>query len=67
MMAAADPRHGKYLTACTIFRGKVAMREVDEQMQNVQDKNKEYFVEWIPNNVQVAHWYVLHLPSELRC
>lgn len=31
------------------------MREVEEQMQNVQVKNSAYFVEWIPNNIQTAH------------
>ena len=54
MMAASDPRHGRYLTIAAIFRGKVSMKEVEEQMQNVQNKNSAYFVEWIPNNVQTA-------------
>ena len=27
------------------------MKEIEEQMQNVQSKNSTYFVEWIPNNV----------------
>lgn len=30
------------------------MKEVEEQMQNVQQKNSAYFVEWIPNNVLTA-------------
>lgn len=30
------------------------MKEVEEQMQNVQNKNSAYFVEWIPNNVLSA-------------
>jgi len=30
------------------------MKEVEEQMQNVQKKNAAYFVEWIPNNVLTA-------------
>ena len=30
------------------------MKEVEEQMQNVQSKNSAYFVEWIPNNVITA-------------
>ena len=30
------------------------MKEVEEQMQNVQSKNSAYFVEWIPNNVMTA-------------
>ena len=54
MMAASDPRHGRYLTVAAVFRGKVAMKEVEEQMQNVQNKNSAYFVEWIPNNVLTA-------------
>merc|ERR1712167_467200 len=39
MMAAADPRHGRYLTVATMFRGRMSMKEVDEQMLNVQNKN----------------------------
>jgi len=54
MMAAADPRHGRYLTVAAIFRGRMSMKEVDEQMLAVQNKNSQYFVEWIPNNVKVA-------------
>jgi tubulin beta len=54
MMAASDPRHGRYLTVAAMFRGKVSMKEVDEQMMNVQHKNSAYFVEWIPNNVKTA-------------
>ena len=30
------------------------MKEVDEQMLNVQNKNSSYFVEWIPNNIKTA-------------
>ncbi|GKA31083.1 tubulin beta-2 chain-like protein [Tanacetum coccineum] len=54
MMCAADPRHGRYLTASAIYRGKMSTKEVDEQMLNVQNKNSSYFVEWIPNNVKSA-------------
>merc|ERR1712123_124570 len=54
MMAACDPRHGRYLTVATMFRGRMSMKEVDEQMLNIQNKNSSYFVEWIPNNVKTA-------------
>ncbi|KAI1733237.1 tubulin/FtsZ family, GTPase domain-containing protein [Ditylenchus destructor] len=54
MMAACDPRQGRYLTVAAIFRGKMSMREVEEQMLAVQTKNQDYFVEWIPNNVKTA-------------
>lgn len=52
MMCASDPRHGRYLTASALFRGKMSTKEVDEQMVNVQRKNSSYFVEWIPNNIK---------------
>ncbi|KAL5011492.1 hypothetical protein ScPMuIL_010043 [Solemya velum] len=54
MMAACDPRHGQYLTVAALFRGRMSMKEVDEQMLNIQNKNSSYFVEWIPNNVKTA-------------
>ena len=54
MMAACDPHHGRYLTCSTLFRGHMSMKEVDEQMLNVQNKNSSYFVEWIPNSTKTA-------------
>nr|CAH7723957.1 unnamed protein product [Callosobruchus chinensis] len=59
MMAACDPRHGRYLTVAAVFRGRMSMKEVDEQMLNIQNKNSSYFVEWIPNNVKTAFWEII--------
>lgn len=42
MMTACDPRHGRYLTVAAIFRGIMSMKEVDEQMLNIQNKNSGY-------------------------
>jgi len=52
MMAACDPRHGRYLTASAMFRGKIPTKEVEEQMLNIKNKNSSYFVEWIPHNIK---------------
>ena len=54
MMTASDPRQGRYLTVAGIFRGRMSMKEVDDQMFAVQNKNSSFFVEWIPNNVKTA-------------
>ncbi|PVV03108.1 hypothetical protein BB560_002425 [Smittium megazygosporum] len=54
MMAASDPRHGRYLAVAAIFRGRVSTNEVENQMLQVQNKNASNFVEWIPNNVKTA-------------
>jgi len=52
MMAACDPRHGRYLTASAMFRGQMSTKEVEDQMLNVRNKNSSYFVEWIPHNIK---------------
>ncbi|KAK7863213.1 hypothetical protein R5R35_003463 [Gryllus longicercus] len=54
MMAACDPRHGRYLTVAAVFRGRMSMKEVDEQVMNMQNKNSTFFVDWIPNNMKTA-------------
>ncbi|XP_042521620.1 tubulin beta chain-like [Dipodomys spectabilis] len=54
MMVACDPRHGRYLTAAAIFRGRMSMMEVDKQIINMQNKNSSYFADWIPDNVKTA-------------
>nr|XP_055119627.1 tubulin beta-8 chain-like isoform X4 [Symphalangus syndactylus] len=60
MMVACDPCHGRYLMAGAIFMGCMPMREVDEQMLNIQNKNSSYFApsrlaaDWLPNNVKTA-------------
>jgi tubulin beta len=50
VMCAVDPRRGKYLTAATLFRGRVSSQEVEYQTQNIMHKNASSFVNWIPSN-----------------
>lgn len=45
MMAATDPRDGKYLTVSAYFRGRnVSSRDVEDAMAAVQSKNNSFFV-----------------------
>ena len=34
MMAACDPRHGRYLTVAAMFRGRMSMKEVENTVNN---------------------------------
>ncbi|XP_045623596.1 tubulin beta-1 chain isoform X2 [Procambarus clarkii] len=54
MMVACNPGNGRYLTVAAMFRGRMSMKEVDEQMVSMQNKRASNFVEWIPNNVKTA-------------
>ena len=44
----------QYLMVYVVFCGLISMKEVDEQMFNVQNKARSYSLEWIPNNVKMA-------------
>jgi tubulin beta len=52
MMAATNPRSGRYLTAAITFRGKVPTKDVDDQLLKLQQKSTDMFVDWIPNNIK---------------
>eukprot|EP01054_Gregarina_sp_Poly1_P000265 Gregarina_sp_Poly_1__264@NODE_1064_length_5198_cov_154_646658_g739_i0_p2_GENE_NODE_1064_length_5198_cov_154_646658_g739_i0NODE_1064_length_5198_cov_154_646658_g739_i0_p2_ORF_typecomplete_len441_score42_66Tubulin/PF00091_25/7_5e92Tubulin_C/PF03953_17/9e48Tubulin_3/PF14881_6/1_7e08Misat_Tub_SegII/PF10644_9/1_2e05Tubulin_2/PF13809_6/0_0036_NODE_1064_length_5198_cov_154_646658_g739_i01511473 len=54
MMCASDPRHGRYLTACVLFRGRMSTKDVDVEMCRVQSRMSSSFVEWIPCNIKTA-------------
>ena len=54
MMIDCDPHHGHCLVASALFRGHMSMKDVEKQMQNVQNKNSNYFVDWVPNNVKTS-------------
>jgi len=52
MMAACDPRKGKYLTASVLFRGAISTNDVEDQIIKAHQKNNALFVPWIPNNIK---------------
>ena len=53
MMAAYGLCHGCYLTVAIVLRSCMSMKEVDEQMLNVQNKSS-YSVQWMANIVKTA-------------
>ncbi|GMP48560.1 hypothetical protein CsSME_00015872 [Camellia sinensis var. sinensis] len=65
MMCAAVPRHGRYLTASAMFRGKMSTKEVDEQMINVP---RAVFVDLEPtviDEVRTGTYRQLFHPEQL--
>ena len=52
MMAAINPKGGRYLTSAITFRGKVSTKEVDDHLFKLQKKSSDMFVDWIPNNIK---------------
>lgn len=54
MMCAADPRYGKYLTCACMFRGKLSMLDIEEEIVKLTNRNSSSFVDWIPNNIMTS-------------
>merc|ERR1712173_502186 len=48
------PDDGKYLAGSFVFRGGMQTQEVDDQIEQLQTKQADDFVEWIPNNLKTS-------------
>jgi tubulin beta len=51
-LSNVKPDDGKYLAVSFVFRGNVTSSDVDESMDELQKKNGDEYVEWIPNNIK---------------
>ena len=43
MMTACNPLHGRYLTVASVYRGKMSMKDVEDQTLQYQTKMSRYF------------------------
>lgn len=46
------PDDGKYLAVSLVYRGAMTTQDVDDNVEKLQTKQAEDFVEWIPNNIK---------------
>jgi len=48
MMAKCDPRHGKYMACCLMFRGDIVPKDVTAAVATMKGKRTIQFVDWCP-------------------
>jgi len=48
MMAKCDPRHGKYMAVCLMYRGDVVPKDVNAAVATIKTKRTIQFVDWSP-------------------
>ena len=48
MMAKCDPRHGKYMACCLMYRGDVVPKDVNAAVAVIKTKRTIQFVDWCP-------------------
>lgn len=54
VMIKCDPKKGKYIAASTIYRGHISIYDIENEVMNFQNKNTEFFVDWIPSNIKIC-------------
>lgn len=48
LLAKCDPRHGKYVSCCTMYRGDVVPKEINSAISGLKNKKTLEFVDWCP-------------------
>jgi tubulin alpha len=54
MMVKCDPRHGKYMACCMMYRGDVVPKDVNAAIVTIKSKRTIQFVDWCPTAFKVG-------------
>jgi tubulin alpha len=55
-MVKCDPKDGKYMSCCLLFRGDVAERDVNMSIAKMKTKGNVHFVDWCPTGFKVKKY-----------
>ena len=58
-MVKCDPRHGKYMACCMLYRGDVIPKDVNAAIATIKTKRSIQFVDWCPTGFKVSFSLVL--------
>merc|ERR1712223_1495701 len=53
-MVKCDPRHGKYMACCLLYRGDVVPKDVNAAIATIKTKRSVQFVDWCPTGFKVG-------------
>ncbi|KAJ8922459.1 hypothetical protein NQ315_004406 [Exocentrus adspersus] len=53
-MVKCDPRNGKYMSCCLLYRGDVTPTDVNNAIMNIKSKRSIAFVDWCPTGFKVG-------------
>ncbi len=59
-MVKCDPRHGKYMACCLLYRGDVVPKDVGSAISNIKTMRTIQFVDWCPTGFKVG---INHQPA----
>merc|ERR1719240_1632551 len=61
MLCKVDPRHGKYMAVCLMYRGDVVPKDVNASVATIKTKRTIQFVDWCPTGFKCGINY--HPPT----
>lgn len=64
MMAKCDPRHGKYMACCLMYRGDVVPKDVNAAVATIKTKRTIQFVDWCPTGFKCGINYQVRTPLD---
>jgi len=53
-LVKCDPRHGKYMACCMLYRGDVVPKDVNAAIATIKTKRTIQFVDWCPTGFKVG-------------
>ncbi|KAM4748921.1 tubulin alpha-1C chain-like [Rhinophrynus dorsalis] len=53
-MVKCDPRHGKYMACCLLYRGDVVPKDVNAAIAAIKTRRSIHFVDWCPTGFKVG-------------
>uniref|UniRef100_A0A8C7BZU0 Tubulin alpha chain n=1 Tax=Neovison vison TaxID=452646 RepID=A0A8C7BZU0_NEOVI len=53
-MVKCDPRHGKYMACCLLYRGDVVPKDINAAIAAIKTKRSIQFVDWCPTGFKVG-------------
>lgn len=53
-MVKCDPRDGKYMACCMLYRGDVVPKDVNQAIATIKQKNEIRFVDWSPTGFKIG-------------
>ncbi|KAM6301730.1 tubulin alpha-3 chain [Podargus strigoides] len=53
-MVKCDPRHGKYMACCMLYRGDVVPKDVNAAIAAIKTRRSIQFVDWCPTGFKVG-------------
>ena len=55
-MVKCDPREGKYMAICLLYRGDVVPKDVNAAIASIKNSKTVQFVDWCPTGFKVLKW-----------